>query len=104
MYDRPLGEPFDNFKSELVRVYVEKGAEEPRSHSEDKAWVSKHPDLFVTDVRRANVSRVLYVQGLEALEEPSLMALAQIILHILDVSFKEPSVGIVADRVEVRVF
>ena len=102
--DRPLGKPFDNFESELVRVCVEKGAEELRPLSEDKAWFSKHPALFITELLRANFSRVLYVQGHEALEEPPLIALTQIILHTLDVSFNEPYVGIVADRVDVRVF
>ena len=97
-------EPFDDVKSELVRVCVEKSAEEPGPPSEDKAWVSKHPALFVKDVLRANFSRVLYVQGHEALEDPPLIALVQIILHTLDVSFKKAYVGIVADRVDVRVF
>ena len=47
--------------------------------------------------------RVLYAQGFEGLEEPSLIALAQIILHILDVSFKEPFVDTVTDSVNARI-
>ena len=102
--DRPLGEPFDDVESELIGFRVEKGTEEPRPPSEDKPWVSQHYALFVTDVLRANIPRVFYVQGLEALEEPPLIALAQILLHILDVSFKEPFVGIVTGPVNARIF
>ena len=71
-------EPFNDIKSELIGFRVEKGAQEPRTLSEDKPWVSQHHALFVTDVLRANLPRILYVQGLEALEEPSLIALAKI--------------------------
>ena len=35
MCDRPLREPFNDAESELIRFCVEKGAEEPRPHSED---------------------------------------------------------------------
>ena len=56
------------------------------------------------DVLRANLPRVLYVQVLEALEEPPLIGLAQILLHTLDVYFKGPFVGIVTDPVKARIF
>ena len=49
-------------------------------------------------------SGVLYVQGLAALVEPSLVALAQILFHTLDVSFKESFVGIGTDPVDARIF
>ena len=64
---------------------------------------TQHPALFVTDVLRANLPRVLYVQGLVELEEPPLIALAQFLLHTL-VSFMKPFLGIVADPVDARVF
>ena len=74
--DGLLGELFDDIESELIGFRVEKGPEEPRPPSEDKPWVSHHYALFVTDVLRANLPRVLYLQGLAALEEPPLIALA----------------------------
>ena len=104
MCDRPPGEPFEDVESELIVFRVEKGAEEPRPPSEDKLWVSQHYVIFVTDVLRAYLPCFLCVQGLETLEEPPLIALAQILLHIVDVSFKEPFVGIVTDLVNARIF
>ena len=74
--DRSLGELFDDIESELIGFRIEKGFEKPRPRSEDKPWVSQHYALFVTDVLRANLSRALYLQGLAALEEPPLIALA----------------------------
>ena len=59
--------------------------------------------LFITDVPRVNLPRVLYVQGLAPLVEPPMIALTQILLHNLDVSFKEPFVGIVTDPVNARI-
>ena len=104
MCDRPQGEFFEDVESELIGFRVKRGAEKPRPTTEDKPWISKHYVFFVTDVLRANLPRVLYVQGLEAPEEPPLIALAQILLHILDVSFKEHFVGIVTDPVNARIF
>ena len=102
--NRPLGELFDDVESELVGLRVEKGPEEPRPPSEDKAWVSQHYAFFVTDVLRVNLPRVLYLQRLAVLEEPPLIALALILLHTLDVSFKELHVDIVTDPVKARIF
>ena len=102
--DRPLGELFDDVESELIGFRVEKGPEERRSPSEDKPWVSQHYAPFITDVLRVNLPRVVYVQGLAALVEPPLVALAQILLHTLDVSFKESFVGIGTDPVGARIF
>ena len=102
--DKPLEELFDDVESDFIEFRVEKGPEEPRPPSEDKPWVSQHYTLFVTDVLRVNLSRVLYVQGLAALEKPPLIALAQILLHTVDVSLKEPFVGIVTDPVKARIF
>ena len=70
----------------------------------DLEWVSQQYALFVMYVLRINLPRVLHVQELEALEEPPLIALAQILLHTLDVSLKEPFVGIVTDPVKARIF
>ena len=64
------GGALDNIECEIVGFRVVKGAGEPRPLFEDKPWISKHNSLFVTDVLRANLPRVLYVQGLDALEEP----------------------------------
>ena len=83
---------------------VEKGPEEPRPPSADKLWVSLHYALFIADVLRVNLPRVLYVQELAALEEPHLVALAQILLHTLGVSFKEYMFGIVTDPVDAGIF
>ena len=94
-----MGEPFDKVESELVRFRVEKGAKEPRPPSDGNPWFSQHPALFAVDVLRANVLRVLYVQGVDALEKPLLVALAQILLQALDVSSKEPLVCNVANPV-----
>ena len=102
--DRPLGELFDDVESELIGFRVEKGPEEPRPPSEDKPWVSQHYALFITDVLRVNLPRVLYVQELAALVEPPLVALAQILLHTLDVSFKESIVGTGTDPADARIF
>ena len=104
MCDTPLGEPFDDTESELVSCCAEKGAKEPRPPSEAKPWVSQHPALFVTDVLRANVLRVLYASGHDVLEELPLIALAQILLQTLEVSSMEPFVGSAADPVNAGVF
>ena len=101
--DKPLGELFDDVEFELIGFRVEKSSEEPRPPSEDKPWISQHYALFITDVLRVNLPRVLYVQVLAALVEPPLVALAQILLHTLDVSFKEPVVGIDTDPVDARI-
>ena len=74
MCDRPRGEPIEDVESELMGFLVEEGAKEPRPLSEDKPWVSQHYALFVTDVLRANLPRVICIQGLEALEEPPLIS------------------------------
>ena len=76
----------------------------PRPPSEDKPWVSQHYALFITDVLRVNLPLVLYVQELAALVEPPLVALAQILLHTLDVSFKECIVGIGIGPADARIF
>ena len=57
-----------------------------------------------TYILRVNLPRVLYVQELAPLEEPHLVALAQILLHTLGVSFKESIFGIVTDPVDARIF
>ena len=102
--DRPLGELFDYVESELNGFLVEKGPGEPRPPSEDKPLVQQHYTLFMTDVLRVNLPRVLYVQELAALVKPTLIALAQILLHNLDVSFKESIVSIGTDPVDARIF
>ena len=104
MRGRPLGELLEDVESELIGFRVEKVPKEPRPPSEDKPWVSQYNALFVTDVLRTNLPRVLCVQGLAALEEPSLIALAQTLLHSLDVSFEEPFVGVVTDPLKARIF
>ena len=53
---------------------------------------------------RINLPRVLYVQELAALVKPSLVALAQILLHALGVSFKESIVGISIGPADARIF
>ena len=55
------------------------------------------------DVPRANLPRVLYVQGLEALDESPLIALAQILLQTLNVFSGESFVYSVVDSVNARV-
>ena len=102
--DMPLGELFDDVEFELIGFRVKKGSEEPRPPSADKLWVSQHYALFIADVLRVNLPRVLYVQELASLEEPHLVALAQILLHTLGVSFKESIFGIVTDPVDARIF
>ena len=102
--DRPLLEPFDDVKSKLVIVCTEKNTEESRPLFQHKPFVSQHPALFVTDVLRVNVLRVLFVQRVDALEEPPLIALAEILLYTLEVPPKEPLVGSVVDPVNVRIF
>ena len=102
--DWPLGELFDGVESELIGFRVENGSEERGPPSEDKLWVSQHYALFVTNVLRVNLPHVLYLQRLAALGEPPLIALAQILLHTLDVSFKELFVGIITDPVKARSF
>ena len=101
---RLLGKLFDDVESELIGFRIEKGPEEPHPPSEGKPWVSQHYALFITDVLRVNLPLVLYVQELAALVEPPLVALAQILLHTLDVCFKEPFVGIGTDPVDARIF
>ena len=92
MCGKPLGESFDDVESEHVRFRVEKGAEEPHPPSEDKPWVSQHHILPVTYVLRANLSRVFYIQRVEALEESPLIVLVLILLRTLDVFSKKPYV------------
>ena len=96
-----LGEPFEDVESELIVFRVEKDAEEPRPPSEDKPWVSQHYALLVTDVLRANLPRVLYVQGLgSAGRAPSDRVGANPPLY----PGQEPFVGIVTDPVNARIF
>ena len=77
---------------------------ELRRVPKNKPWVSHHYALFVADVLGANLLHVLYLQGLAALEEPPLIALAKILLHTLDVSFEETFEGIVTGPVNARIF
>ena len=104
MCDRPLGEPFDDVESASIGFRVENGAEERRPPSEYKPWVSQHHVRFVTVILRANLLRVFYDQGFEALGEAPLIALAQTFLHTPDVPFKEPFLCIVAHPVNARSF
>ena len=104
MFGRPLGKPFDDVDSEVVRFCVEKGAEEPYPPSENKPLVFQYSSLFVTDILPSSPRRDFYAQGLDALEKVHLIALAQILLQTLDAFIKESYVCSVADPLNVRAF
>ena len=104
MFDRPLGKPFDDVDSEVVRFCVEKGAEEPYTPSQNTPLVFQQSSLFVTDILPSSPRRDFYAQGLDALEKVPLIALAQILLQTLDVFIKESYVCSVADPLNVRSF
>ena len=72
----------------------------PRTSSGSRSILPSSPLMYCELTFR--VSSMF--QGLEALEEPPLIALAQILLHTLDVSSMELFLGIVADPVNARVF
>ena len=75
-----------------------------RAHLPRTSSGSRSIALFITDVLRVNLPRILYVQELAALVEPHLVALAQILLHTLGVSFKGFIVGIGTDPADARIF
>ena len=81
MYDRPLEKPCSDVGFELVSPL-----------SENETLVTHHYSLFIADVLELNLPLVLCAQELKELEQSPLIALAYLLLQILDVFLKESCV------------